>query len=218
MKTIKIIIGIVIVAAIGWFVLKPGNPSVQIAEVVTNETGSVDTGSMVEEENALDELEISKAATYTIAENSVVNWKGEKTGGEHSGIVAISEGSINAIEGKILNGSFTMDMTTIKATDIDDESLDNHLKSEDFFDATNHPTASFEITNITEKEVSGNLTLKGMTKEISFPMAEFTITDDTVSVKAEFAIDRTMWEINGGMPMVSKFIELNIDVTFNKQA
>lgn len=74
--------------------------------------------------------------------------------------------------------------------------LDKHLRSEDFFDAPNHPKAIFESTEVRDEVegenthvIQGNLTLRGKTKLVSFP-AKVQITDKRVSGKAEFSINR----------------------------
>ncbi|MEL6590748.1 MAG: YceI family protein [Bacteroidota bacterium] len=43
----------------------------------------------------------------------------------------------------------------------------------------------------------GNLTIKGISQEISFP-AMVNITDNALTAKASFTIDRTMWNIRYG--------------------
>ena len=80
----------------------------------------------------------------------------------------------------------------------------NHLKSDDFFSVEKNPVATFTITKIApysaKKDeaathyVTGNLTIKGITHEISFP-AEITFSDDLMTAKAAFAIDRTKWNV-----------------------
>ena len=75
----------------------------------------------------------------------------------------------------------------------DDDNLTGHLKSEDFFDAPNFPTATFNSTAIEAAEtgysVTGNLNLHGVEKSITFP-AEITVDNGHVMVAAEFSIKR----------------------------
>jgi len=76
----------------------------------------------------------------------------------------------------------------------DAEKLTGHLKAPDFFDVENHATAKFEVTAFTKKseseyELSGNLTLRGTTRNITFP-TQVAVAGDSVNVKAEFDINR----------------------------
>ena len=78
------------------------------------------------------------------------------------------------------------------------EQRDTHLKSEEFFDATNFPTLSFVSRSFTKKAgsnytLTGNLTLKGVTKEVTLDV-EFggTMTDFYGQFKAGFEISGTI--------------------------
>ena len=84
-----------------------------------------------------------------------------------------------------------IDMTSTWA---DDEKLTEHLKSTDFFEVAQFPEARFEVTDFKKEPepkatISGNLTLHGVTKNITFPV---TVTEGTDSVKvdAKFNINR----------------------------
>jgi polyisoprenoid-binding protein YceI len=57
--------------------------------------------------------------------------------------------------------------TTIQTDSVDTNNADRdtHLKSEEFFNAAAHPTITFE-TNSLNNDVSGNLTINGVTKPI----------------------------------------------------
>ncbi len=166
---------------------------------------------------------------------AVVNWKGSKPGKDHIGTVSVSEGKVNVADGKIVSGAFTIDLNSIKDLDLPDAEwsgkLVGHLKSPDFFDVAQFPTAKFEIVSVSAKEgsdsvlVNGNLTMKGITKSIGFPAA-VKIGDGVVSASSsDFAIDRTQWGVNYGSKSIfaelkDKFINdeilLSINVSFKK--
>jgi len=129
-----------------------------------------------------------------------------------------------------------VDMNTIKVTDITDaesnSKLAAHLNSEDFFNTAANPEALFELisaepianaaANAPNYNLKGNLTIKGITKAISFP-ATVQITADAVNASAEFPIDRTEWDIKYGSgkffkDLADKAINDNFDVKLNISA
>ncbi|MFS0577192.1 YceI family protein [Sporosarcina sp. 179-K 3D1 HS] len=68
------------------------------------------------------------------------------------------------------NIEFSVDMSTINTNS---EDRDNHLRSADFFDAETHPEMKFVSTAIAktdddEYDVTGDLTIKGVTKKVTF--------------------------------------------------
>lgn len=110
---------------------------------------------------------------------SVVEWKGFKPTGEHFGVISISEGNLIANGNTIITGSFTIAMNTIVDKDMPDDSeynvkLVKHLKSPDFFDVKKFPTAKFDIVGTKnvkgQNHLVGYVTIKGIRKEISFPV------------------------------------------------
>jgi polyisoprenoid-binding protein YceI len=92
------------------------------------------------------------------------------------------------------------------------EKLTTHLKSPDFFDVRRFPTARFESTKITpgsgSSQITGKLTLHGVTKEISFP-ATVEIGPSGLSLKSEFSIDRSEY----GMTYDPKKVENKVSLT-----
>ena len=96
-------------------------------------------------------------------------------------------------------GEFTLDMASITVTDLKagegKEDLEGHLKSADFFDVAKFPTAKFVVASTEEKDgklhLTGNLTVRDVTKSITFPV---TITEngEEATLKSDtFSIDRT---------------------------
>ena len=164
----------------------------------------------VETTDAKEVTEVAEAMTYNVASESMVMWKGYKTNVDwsHNGHIMISEGSFDVKDGMLVGGNFTIDMGTIVAEDFKGnekyDDLIGHLTSPDFFDVANHPTATFEITGVeetTEEEhgtshlVMGNLTMRGVTNNITFP-ANVSVSEAGVELSApEFGIDRTKWNV-----------------------
>lgn len=163
-------------------------------------------------------------------EASKINWKGFKPTGEHFGTVILKSGSFNVQESMILSGEFEIDMNSIVVLDIPaDESsngkLVRHLKSDDFFNASNYPVALFKIKSSENKDsktlVNGDLTIKGITHPVSF-LADVKIDGESVILKSEkFEIDRSKWNIKYksqsffsdlGDKFISDDMELSVEV------
>lgn len=132
---------------------------------------------------------------------SKVYWTAKKVTGEHTGHVALQNGTVTMKDGAISNASVTMDMNTIDCTDLQGEWKDKlvgHLKSEDFFSVEKNPTASFTVKSVKktgeQSVVSGDLTIKGITHEISFPV-EVKNNNNTLTANGTAKLDRTLWDI-----------------------
>jgi polyisoprenoid-binding protein YceI len=94
--------------------------------------------------------------------------------------------------------------------------LTDHLKTADFFEVREYPTAKFESTKITpgkdgQATITGNLTLHGVTKEISFP-ATVKVGAEGLVVKSEFSIDRTDFGMKFSPDRVEKKVSLTVVV------
>lgn len=180
-----------------------------------------------------------EAVTYEIDTTaSTIKWRGTKPTGEHQGIIDIEAGSLTVTGEEINSGKVTIDMNSITVTDEGLEekkrtNLENHLKGTvegketDFFNVKKYPTASFEITGMTEvdgkKMLQGNLTIKEETKNIQFPV-KTSIADEEITLESEtFTIDRTDWKVNYGSKSVfdnlgDNFISDDMELTINVKA
>ncbi|MFW5820144.1 MAG: YceI family protein [Bacteroidota bacterium] len=143
---------------------------------------------------------------------SKIMWRGAKVGGEHHGIVNAKSGNIMVEDGNLTGGTIVIDLNSIENHDLKGDMnarLVGHLKSEDFFYTEEYPEAVFEIVSVKEytgdateseidptHEITGNLTMRGVTKSITFP-AMVSVDGNKVSASTnEFAIDRTLWGVN----------------------
>ena len=150
----------------------------------------------------------------------------------HMGI-AFVEGEFDAFEGTITYdpddvGATQADVTVQTASiDTDVQRRDDHLRSADFFEVEAHPTMTFTATGVEPTgqnsfRLVGDLTIKGVTKEVVFDVeAAGPIPTDNgrrVGFHATTTIDRRdfgiTWgsELPGGIPAVGNQVQLVLDV------
>jgi polyisoprenoid-binding protein YceI len=158
---------------------------------------------------------IALGADYALTDkNTTITFIGSKKDGKHDGGF------------KSVTGTATLtrdDLTTLKVTiDIDMNSLfsDNdkltaHLKNPDFFDVKSNPNSKFVSTKVEksgdEYKVTGDFTMLGKTKSITFP-AKLAVTADGLTVASTFTIDRTQWGMTYGAGKVDNDVKLSISV------
>jgi len=159
-------------------------------------------------------------------EASTLEWTGRKVSATHNGVIKISSGTVQVEGDQITAGQFTIDMNSLENFDQEGEwkeKLENHLKSDDFFYTEKFPEAKLEITNVEGNgvgtvTVSANLTIKDITKGITF-MAEIAeISESSLEATANFNIERFDWGITyPGMAddLISEEINFNVKLIAN---
>lgn len=133
-------------------------------------------------------------------QNSKIEFVGSKVTGSHNGSFQDFSGQVDYTgnpEQSRVNITIKTDSITTDTAD-----LTKHLKTPDFFDVAKFPEASFESTAIkaggergASHTVTGNLTMHGVTKSVTFP-ATIAVTPDAASVDANFSINRKDFGIN----------------------
>ncbi|WP_162426033.1 YceI family protein [Pontibacter pudoricolor] len=161
--------------------------------------------------NVADKPAVTAVAAANLKVNtqaSTMKWNAKKVGGEHYGKINLADGALQVNGNKLAGGNFTIDMRSIVVEDItraeSNKKLTDHLKSDDFFSVENHPTATFTITKVgrltkakagePNYNVTGNLTIKGITNQITFP-ATVKVTGKSVEATALIEVDRTKYDI-----------------------
>jgi len=185
------------------------------AEVTPVEVVDEQEVTVVEDEAVLHQADI---------ETTSVTWFGSKVvGSSHGGTIKLKEGNLQSVDGVYVGGSFVLDMATVDS-DEDNAKLEDHLKGTDFFDVAAFPEAKFEVTSLTKAdevgayEVAGNLEIKGVSKNISFP-ATLAEGADTDTMTAEFAIDRSDWGIDYGLVgdnLINDEIKFTVELNVKK--
>ena len=161
----------------------------------------------VEATDAQEVTETAITATYsTLGDHNHVDWKAWHLGktGERSGSVMLKDAEVSVNEGVLAGGKFVLDIAGLTVTNFGEDTAQNeklrgHLASGDFFLTDSFPTAEFEITSVDtmsgdfNSKVSGNLTIKGISKNITFN-ANVEIAENAVTVSSEtFEVNREDW-------------------------
>jgi polyisoprenoid-binding protein YceI len=162
--------------------------------------------------NAQNKSELPKGTSKTTAvsekfvidkKESIVTWKCSMViaiKGGHTGFISASKGELLIEKNQLVGGTVDIDMSTITDEHHNsDNGLIDHLKSPDFFDVEKFPISTFVVTKVAPADggnvtVTGNLTVKGITHEISFP-ATVEVKDDIVKANGKVTIDRTKWDV-----------------------
>lgn len=202
----------------------------QAAEAEAPEGEAAEGEAAAEEEEAAEapdpaaENEAAEAAVEELAfsnEGSTIGFTGSKVTGSHDGGFNTFTGTVafNAATPESSLVRVEIDMNSIFS---DNDRLTGHLKSDDFFDVENIPTASFVSTKVEPLEgdegthtITGDLTLAGQTNTISFP-ATVTVTDAEFKTMAEFSINRSDWGITyPGRPddLIREGVVIRLDIT-----
>jgi polyisoprenoid-binding protein YceI len=149
--------------------------------------------------------------------NSAIEFTGSKVTGKHDGGFRSFTGELSVVNGKLAStgNRVVIDTTSLYS---DNDRLTGHLKSPDFFNVKQFTNAVFETTSIetgaTNATVTGNLTLHGITKQISFP-ANVQVAADSVTVNSEFFLNRLDFEMKyPGKPddLIRKEVVLRLKV------
>ncbi len=176
-----------------------------------------ETQQPVVQTEATSTLRIIPSGTYVIApKESTLHWALNKPlieGYVNSGTIPIATSTISIAIGGALSGTISFQVKDIVVGDTPkkpgmEEMLAKHLKSPDFFDTTKFPLAEFRVVSATRGgndvqgktfyTVVGALTMKGVTRDVSFPVVADVREDKALVATADFELDRTQWGITYG--------------------
>lgn len=152
---------------------------------------------------------VTKEVLAIDSANSKITWLGKKIKGEHTGGIAVKEGTIEYKNDKLVAANLAIDINSITNTDLTDkeynEKLVNHLKGEDFFHASKYPTATINVTSLEEIKnaaagepnaiVKGKMTIRGKTEKFENKVF-YTMKDGKAEIKGKMEIDRTKFGLN----------------------
>lgn len=137
-----------------------------------------------------------------------------------------AEGSFSGLKGDIQFDPAHLDVSSIEASvdvhsiNTDNDTRDEHLKSDSYFDAAQYPKIT--IKSVSFKHRSGNsytgtfnLTIKNKTNKVDLPFT-YTETGNTASFKGSLKIKRTDYDIGDKSLIMSNDVDIFIDVATSK--
>ncbi len=171
-----------------------------------------------------------------IKAGSFLNWRASHLGGTGTrlGKIYCKEATAFVTNEKLTNLNALIDMSSLTVENLDKtdaNELTEHLKNEDFFNVTIYPVSKFELTDLKQikgehnSELTGNLTILGITKSITFS-ATISVSENEISITSEdFMINRSDWNMTynakgtAGVPLnylISDDIGFSIAITVLK--
>jgi hypothetical protein len=161
--------------------------------------------------------------------SSTVGWKAEKPTGTHRGTVRISLGDLVMHCGLLYSANIKLDMSSLTVDDLsapDKQKLENNLRGDNFFDTGKFPEAELEITSVNHNSektlhfvtILANLTLHGITKQITFTADVSKSTINDFAAEANIVINRRDWNIGTSNVKYNTFIYKDIRLHVALQA
>src|SRR5258708_17857020 len=116
------------------------------------------------------------------------------------------DGSFTGLQGKMIfdpkdPAKALFDVSVDAASvNTDNEQRDNHLKKEEYFDVQNYPRIRFVSTAVTpsgkdgKDTISGKLTIKATTRDISFPFTPSPLVNHVI-FSGQFTVNRKQFRM-----------------------
>lgn len=154
------------------------------------------------------------------AEKSKIEFVGSKPDGKHEG--GFKKFTAEAVVDLENPDDGELEMV-IDATSLwsDADKLTNHLKNPDFFDVRKYPKIMFKATKIDHSEapekvtITGMMTMLGKEVEVTIPTAA-TVTDEAITLKGDFKIDRTKWGMTYGEGKINNDVLIKTTLVFDR--
>lgn len=158
---------------------------------------------------------------------STITWKGSFVSGAKSetGTIMLKSGGGKFENATISGGEFIIDMASIKDVK-GSETLEKHLKSDDFFNVEAFPEAKFELTSLVATKTegvytaSGKLTIRDVTKDFSFPVTLSVEGQNILKASGKITFNRADFNVKYGSSsffkgLGDKVIADKVELTLN---
>jgi polyisoprenoid-binding protein YceI len=150
-------------------------------------------------------------------DGSKIEFTGAKKAGKHDGGFKTFTGTIDQSGTDFTKATVTLEID-MNSVFTDNPQVTNHLKTPDFFDVRTHPKATFTSTSIkpttaggATHEITGNLTLHGVTKPVTVPVKVTTAAGGT-TLEGTFTIKRHDFKIDYGRGQVFDDVAMRLTI------
>lgn len=137
---------------------------------------------------------MAQTQSFTIdATASQVSWTGYAEVGSWAptGSIQVAKGQVTQSGNQIAGATVTMNMLTIQH---ENKQMQDHLRSDAFFDAARFPEATFVLRSIAGATATGQLTIKGITRLVTVPLTVSQVSNG-LRIKGKAVVDRTQFGI-----------------------
>jgi len=128
-----------------------------------------------------------------------------KVGGtfsDFSGTITVEDGKITAINGEI----------AVISLHTDNARRDDHLLSSDFFDEVRYKSILFKSTKVMDDGVEAKMTIKDITKTLTFKLEKINVDESVVKVKITGVVDRTEFDIDNSFMSAMVYNDIDVEV------
>ncbi len=157
-------------------------------------------------------------------DQSLIRWTGRNLFNHHSGTVRLAGGEILLRDHTLVSAHFRIAMDSIACEDISDSVMNQmliaHLQTDDFFAVAQHPVAEFTATRVTPIHpctdgtpnhlLRGQFTLRGITREIEFPILLASADGTRLTAQGVLDLDRTQFGSVYGSGRLFRFLGKHI--------
>lgn len=163
------------------------------------------------------------AKSYVVdMDHSHIMFQGQHAGNDFEGEFKEWQAQI-AFDQDNLASSHAVVTITTKSAETGNAMYDGTIPSEDWFNSVQFPTATFKSTSFSKTdtgyEVTGDLTIRDVTKSMTFPFAlEGTESENTVKMAAQLPINRLDFGVGKGSDPSADWVSDVMTVTINVMA
>ena len=173
-------------------------------------------------------LAVSTFVSFLFAQNYTLHEDGSEIKFSIKNFGLTVNGSFKGLKGKIsfnpdnLPASLINAGVDVNSINTGNESRDNHLKKEEYFDVEKYPLISFLSTKITSSTkagtfiIEGKITMKGVTKDLSFPFTATPVNDGYL-LGGEFKLDRRDFGVGSKSLVMSDNLTVSFSVLAKKE-